>query len=81
MKTTTFFMQSLLISIGVTASGIIHAGQAADKRASGASIEQGRYLVKTAGCNDCHTPNYPQSGGKVPEKQWLIGDQLGWRGP
>lgn len=23
----------------------------------------------------------PQSGGKVPESQWLIGDALGWRGP
>jgi hypothetical protein len=21
------------------------------------------------------------SGGKVPEKDWLVGDQLGWRGP
>lgn len=44
-------------------------------------IERGRYLARIAGCNDCHTPGYPQSGGKVPEKDWLIGDQLGWRGP
>lgn len=60
----------------------------ADKAVSGTAkaehqkyIERGRYLVRIAGCNDCHTPNYPQTGGKVPEKQWLIGDQLGWRGP
>jgi len=45
------------------------------------SVERGRYLVKIAGCNDCHTPGYMQTGGKVPEKQWLTGDQLGWRGP
>ena len=44
-------------------------------------IERGRYLVKIAGCNDCHTPGYAQTGGKVPEAQWLTGDQLGWRGP
>jgi mono/diheme cytochrome c family protein len=44
-------------------------------------IERGRYLVKIGGCNDCHTPGYPQSGGKVPEKEWLTGDALGWRGP
>lgn len=44
-------------------------------------VERGRYLVKIAGCNDCHTPGYALSGGKVPEKDWLIGDQVGWQGP
>lgn len=43
--------------------------------------ERGKYLVKISGCNDCHTPGYAFSGGKVPESQWLIGDSLGWRGP
>jgi mono/diheme cytochrome c family protein len=45
------------------------------------NIERGRYLVKIAGCNDCHTPNYPQSAGKVPEKEWLTGVPVGWQGP
>jgi mono/diheme cytochrome c family protein len=45
------------------------------------AVARGRYVVAIAGCNDCHTPNYPQSGGKVPEKDWLTGDALGWRGP
>ena len=44
-------------------------------------IDRGRYLVKIAGCNDCHTPGYLQNAGKVPEKEWLTGDRLGWRGP
>jgi mono/diheme cytochrome c family protein len=44
-------------------------------------IERGRYITKIGGCNDCHTPGYPQAGGKVPEKEWLTGDILGWRGP
>lgn len=44
-------------------------------------VERGRYLAKTAGCNDCHTPGYMQSAGKVPESRWLTGDVLGWRGP
>jgi len=44
-------------------------------------IERGRYLVKIAGCNDCHTQNYAMKGGQVPEQQWLTGDSLGWRGP
>jgi mono/diheme cytochrome c family protein len=44
-------------------------------------IERGRYLVKIAGCNDCHTAGYAQAGGLVPEDEWLKGDRLGWRGP
>ena len=46
-----------------------------------AQIERGRYLVKVAGCNDCHTAGYAEAGGKIPESQWLMGDKLGWRGP
>lgn len=46
-----------------------------------ASIERGRYIAKVAGCNDCRTPNYAMSGGQVPEKEWLTGDHLGWKGP
>lgn len=52
-----------------------HAGDGKDP------VARGRYLVQTSGCNDCHTPNYPQSGGKVPEAQWLTGDKIGFSGP
>ena len=45
------------------------------------AIERGRYLVKTAGCNDCHTPGYAQTGGQVKETQWLTGDVVGYQGP
>jgi mono/diheme cytochrome c family protein len=60
--------------------------QAADRaKATGSpdatQLERGRYLVRIGGCNDCHTPGYAQSGGKVPEAQWLTGDGLGCRGP
>jgi mono/diheme cytochrome c family protein len=44
-------------------------------------VERGRYLVKVAGCNDCHTAGYAMAGGKVAEAEWLKGDKLGWRGP
>jgi mono/diheme cytochrome c family protein len=54
------------------------AGQAQPDRAS---IERGRYIARIAGCNDCHTPGYAQTGGKVDEKEWLVGDRLGWQGP
>jgi mono/diheme cytochrome c family protein len=44
-------------------------------------VERGRYLIRTAGCNDCHTAGYGPMSGKIPEKDWLLGDALGWRGP
>ena len=44
-------------------------------------IRQGRYLVQTAGCNDCHTPGYAAAEGRVDEKLWLTGDNVGWSGP
>jgi mono/diheme cytochrome c family protein len=44
-------------------------------------IARGRYIVQLGGCNDCHTPGYAPTNGKVPESSWLIGDSLGWHGP
>lgn len=62
---------ALLVSLPVVAQ---------EKKAD-PQVARGRYLVQIAGCNDCHTPGYPEAGGKVPEAQWLTGDALGWRGP
>ncbi len=69
MKTFTL----LLLLAGL---GLLPAHAADD-----ASIERGRYLVKTAGCNDCHTAGYMEKSGAVPEQDWLQGDRIGWRGP
>lgn len=53
----------------------------AQKKAEDTQVKRGRYLVQISGCNDCHTPHYPEKGGKVPEAEWLTGDALGWYGP
>lgn len=45
------------------------------------TVEHGRYLIKIAGCNDCHTGGYLPTNGNVPVEQWLAGDTFGWRGP
>ncbi len=70
---------------GIVAALAIGAVAAADSvRRDGAEqkmIDRGRYLVKITGCNDCHTPRYAETGGQVPEAQWLTGDALGWSGP
>ena len=43
-------------------------------------VDRGRYIVKIAGCNDCHTPGYPETAGGMDEKQWLVGGGAGWQG-
>ncbi|MBI3258903.1 MAG: cytochrome C [Ignavibacteriae bacterium] len=44
-------------------------------------IAQGRYLIMIGGCNDCHTPGFDVSGGKMPESEWLTGSSMGFKGP
>jgi mono/diheme cytochrome c family protein len=68
------------VAIASLVAGAAVAQQKATKKMS-AEAARGRYLVQIAGCNDCHTPGYAPSGGKVEEKLWLTGEQLGWRGP
>jgi mono/diheme cytochrome c family protein len=71
-------VRTLIIVAALLASG----AEAQEKVAkASADVNRGRYLVATSGCNDCHTPGYPVSGGKVDEKLWMTGDKLGWRGP
>jgi len=53
----------------------------AGDKATDTRIERGRYLVTIGGCNDCHTPGYPQAGGNVPENEWLTGVPIGYQGP
>jgi len=68
-------MRFLVVAVALAAAPV-HAQKSDDPQ-----IKRGRYLVQIGGCNDCHTPGYPEKGGKVPEAQWLTGDALGWRGP
>ncbi len=41
-------------------------GQA--KRVDKKTEEWGRYIIKIAGCNNCHTAGYTEAAGKIPEK-------------
>ena len=68
-----------ILAVSLLVISLSAAAQQAQK--ADPSVARGRYLIGIAGCNDCHTPNYPQSGGKVAESEWLTGDALGWRGP
>ena len=44
-------------------------------------IAHGKYLVEIGGCNDCHAVGYAETGGNLPESEWLTGSPIGFRGP
>jgi mono/diheme cytochrome c family protein len=69
-----------IVAVAWAASSAVAAEQKSH-HASAAELARGKYLVRIAGCNDCHTPGYLQTDGKVDEKIWLTGSPLGWRGP
>lgn len=82
-----FGLVALLVGIGI---GWFVAGSGSDAAAAPGGEPKvlasspevaGRYLVRIAGCNDCHTPGFMQRGEEVPESEWLTGEQLGFRGP
>ncbi|WP_374078719.1 cytochrome C [Bdellovibrio bacteriovorus] len=76
MKTAQFAFLGLLILSQVT------LGQNKRKSVNNEpTIEHGRYLIQVTGCNDCHTPMYGPKNGAVPEKEWLSGSDMGWKGP
>jgi mono/diheme cytochrome c family protein len=70
-----------LAGLGLLASIAFSAGPVRAGDHDRARIERGRYLVKISGCNDCHTNGYAESGGAVPESQWLTGLPVGFEGP
>ena len=81
MRTAVHRFIPLILGVTFIAIASLTYGAArAPKPSDPKVLDRGRYVVKIAGCNDCHTPGYAQTGGSVPEKDWLTGDQLGWRG-
>ncbi len=73
---TTSTIRAVLIATLAAASAYSNAAENLDD-----AVARGQYLAKVAGCNDCHTRNYPETAGKVPMEQWLTGTDLGFQGP
>jgi len=69
------FSSAALISCNKT------AGTGAVEDADSGPVKRGEYIVKITGCNDCHTPGYPESDATLPVDEWLTGSPLGWKGP
>src|SRR5262249_30539456 len=67
----TAMRRTLPIALSVAALGVAAltvAAQSVAPKADQNLIAHGRYLVQIAACNDCHTPGYMQTAGKVDEK-------------
>ncbi len=74
-----FTLKSILLGAALAAASATALADTA-KGDDAKALARGKYIAQISGCNDCHTPGYAMTGGKVPEKDWLIGDALGWRG-
>ena len=74
-------MRTTRILAGFGLAALLSVPVSAADSQSRETVERGRYLIATSGCNDCHTPGYMQKDGHVPESEWLTGDSMGWQGP
>jgi mono/diheme cytochrome c family protein len=84
MRTKTFSqLFAALICFALSLPGVAaeKPAKSSAKAAPQTDIERGRYMVAISGCNDCHTPGFLLQGSKIPQKDWLTGNALGWRGP
>lgn len=65
-------LASLAMTLAVAAAltmGWYESGAAAD---DGPSIERGAYIVRSAGCHDCHTPWHMGPGGPEPDMSRML---------
>ncbi|WP_205747230.1 hypothetical protein [Desulfopila sp. IMCC35006] len=75
------FTKAFLLTAALCTTALFMPIAASADKAMDTDALKGKYLIEITGCNDCHTSGYAQSGGLVPEAKWLLGDELGFRGP
>jgi mono/diheme cytochrome c family protein len=83
MAQRTFLVGLIVVASALVARSVAQEAPSLTPTQShtAALVQRGRYVVRTSGCNDCHTPGFMQLGEKVPESLWLTGTPVGWRGP
>lgn len=70
------------LTLSLAAMACVYASWAsAETAADMAKVERGRYLIKIAACNDCHTPHYMENDGTTDSSLWLTGTKVGFQGP
>lgn len=71
-------MKMWILGTAATAAVALSGGAAV---AGEVSVARGAQVATTAGCHDCHTNGYAESGGKIDPAAALKGTGLGWQGP
>jgi mono/diheme cytochrome c family protein len=71
-------MKHYAIALAVLGGILVTAGTA---MAGEVSVKRGEQVSIFAGCHDCHTAGYNESGGKIDPAAALKGTALGWKGP
>ncbi len=69
---SSFFIATIATLTLSNAASAAAAGTAAAPQPDPAKVERGRYLVVTAGCNDCHTPLKMGANGPEPDMARLL---------
>ena len=78
-KLIVLLVVMLVVTAGCEESGKKVSGIEA-KRQQSLVIDRGRQVIKTMGCNSCHTQDYMVKRSNIPEEDWLLGSTLGFRG-
>ena len=67
-------LAGLALMLAIGASGLAGAAESGAAKAPAKEptvgrdvIDRGRYLLTVGNCNDCHTANFPERSGNVPE--------------
>jgi mono/diheme cytochrome c family protein len=85
MKRRSAHLGIIALMAALTWPGASHAADAAkpatSAKTSSAQIARGRYLAIVGNCHDCHTHDFAERAGNVPESQWLRGSAVGFYGP
>lgn len=71
--------RALFVTLFISISSAALAAD--DKNSSSEVLARGKYLLEIGGCNDCHTAGYIEANGAIPESDWLLGSNVGFRGP
>jgi len=69
------------LGLGAIAACAVLLPAAAFAASGEVSVERGRLVSITGGCNDCHTAGYNESAGKIDPAAALKGIPVGWNGP
>jgi mono/diheme cytochrome c family protein len=65
-------LKAVLFALVAAAGCTSHSAEQPHVSAA-SQLDAGRYIVLATGCNHCHTANWPETNGKVPQSKWLLG--------